>query len=118
MLPPLGEAYGQPGASLLDDVRDGVGHVIDVLGVERGDADAAGVDGVDRVFRAQPLYLPLAQPGIREHAALREDEAEIGARYTRVDFLDQLLAHGLDALAHGTQLAIPQAAQLRAGEHA
>src|SRR5690606_27448029 len=38
---------------LAEYVRDGVGDVVDVARIEGGDADAAGLDGVDGVFAAQ-----------------------------------------------------------------
>src|SRR5688572_20808701 len=47
-------------SGLADYLGNGVGDVLDVLRGERGDADAAGLDGVDRVFLAQPAHLLLA----------------------------------------------------------
>src|ERR1041385_669244 len=103
--------------SLLDDLRDRVGDVVDVAGGESGDADAAGVDGVDRVFLAQAPYLLLAEAGVGEHAALAQHEAEVRRRYAFLDLLDQQLAHRLHAVAHNAQLAVPQASEIRRTEH-
>src|SRR3954469_16081239 len=52
----------QPPA-LLNDFGDRLRDVVDVAGVERGDTDAPGLDGVDGVFLAQPLHLLLAEAG-------------------------------------------------------
>src|SRR2546421_1682628 len=109
---------GSGRAGILPDYfRDRVGDVVDVLRVERGDTDAAGVDGVDGKFLAQAPHLLAAQAGVREHAALLEHELEVAARRLGVDQVDEALAHRLDPLAHRADLALPQAAQLRAVQH-
>src|SRR5438034_10384253 len=98
-------------AALLNDFGDRFRYVIDVAGVERGDADAAGLDRVDRVILTQALHLLLGQAGVREHAALSQDEAEIGARRALLDLAHQVEAHALDAIAHDTQFLLPLRAQ-------
>ena len=59
------------------DRRHRPGHGVEVVLVECGHADAAGVQAVDAEFAAQALHLCGAQPGVAEHALLRGDEAEV-----------------------------------------
>src|SRR5689334_12259095 len=103
--------------ALLDDLRDSLGDVVDVLRVERGDADAAGLDGVDRVVLAQAQDLILRQAGVREHAALGDDVPEFRLRRPLLDLRDEVQAQALDAIAHGAELLVPQRAQFGRGEH-
>src|SRR5207302_8243574 len=103
---------------LLNDLGDRLRDVVDVAGVERGNADAPCLDGVDRVLLAQPLHLFLGEARVGEEAALREDEAEIDARRALFDPAHELASHVLDALAHGAEFLVPLRAQLRRREHA
>src|SRR3954463_960226 len=105
--PPYQGANGR----LRDHFRDRFGDVFDVAGIQRGDADAAGLDGVDGVLLAQALHLVLGEARVGEHAALLEDEAPVhlGAL---LDVCGELEAHALDAVAHGAELLFPLGAQL------
>src|SRR5205814_4723340 len=57
-------------------VRD----IVDVAGIECGDAYSAGIDRVYRKFAAQARNLVRAQPGIGEHPQLLEHKTEIAVR--------------------------------------
>src|SRR3954469_6283881 len=107
--------YGRD-STLLNYLGDRVGNVADVAGVERRDADAAGFDRVDRVVLAQALHLLLGEPGVGEHAALLQDEAEIRVRHALLDVAHEVEAHALDAIAHRAELLLPLGAQLAGGE--
>src|SRR5262245_32334988 len=102
----------QTSTRLADYLCDCVCAVVDVLAIERGDADTAALDGIDRVLLAHAQHLILGQAGIGEHAALAQDEAPVGAGYAALDAIDQGLAHQLDAVAHGAQLLVPELLQL------
>src|SRR5205085_11354615 len=100
------------------DLGNRLRDVVDVAGVERGDADAPGLDGVDRVLLAQSLHLLLAEARIGEEATLCDDGAEIDARRALLDLGDELAPHLLDALAHRAELLVPECAELGRGEYA
>src|SRR5947209_1961366 len=106
-----------PQPELLYDGGDRLGDVVDVLGIERGDADAAGLDGVDRVILAKAQDLIFGQARVREHAALGDDVAEFRLRRVLLDLRDEVEAQALDAIAHGAELLVPHRAQLGRGEH-
>src|SRR5437016_1588242 len=104
-------------AGLNDHLRNRVGCVIDVLRVQGGDANASAFDRIDRVFRAQPLDLLSREARVREHATLPDHEAEVRIRADGSYFIDELVTHSLDALAHLTELGLPERAQLRRAQH-
>src|SRR6186997_2137393 len=57
-------------AILPNYLGNSIGDVVDVLAGERGHADAAGVDGVDRLVLAQAAHLVLGEAAVGKHAAL------------------------------------------------
>src|SRR4051812_47140032 len=79
---------------------DRVGHVFDVLRIERGNADAPRVDRIDRELVAKPPHLLAIESRVREHAALPRDEVEIDGRRTLGKLRHQRFPHRADAFAH------------------
>src|SRR6185503_15003208 len=80
-------------------------------------ADAPGVDGVDREFVAQPVHLRLAEPRIREHAALAAHEIEVLPRCPARELLHEQFAHLANTLAHAAEFHFPDLAQFGTGQH-
>src|SRR5690606_24150004 len=103
--------------ALREDFGDGGSHVIDIAAVQGCNANASAADGIDSVFVAQAVYLLSRQAGVREHATLAQYEIEILRHAVRLEFFDQLHAHGTDAFAHGGELIGPQGVELGRVQH-
>src|SRR5439155_20982947 len=89
------------GKNLGNRVRD----VVDVAGIECGDADSAGIDRVYRKFATQARNLVRAQPGIGEHAPLLEHETEIAIWNALGQRFDQGATIRENTRAHALELA-------------
>ena len=87
------------------------------MAIERGHADAAGVGAVNAKFAAQAQHLLFGQARVAEHADLLRHERHVLLHTGGLQAIDQFLAHGFDAHAHGAQLLFPLLAQGRGGEH-
>ena len=94
---------------LLDRGTHRLSHILDIMRVEAGHADAAILGHVDVPLVAEGGDLGLGQPGEAEHADLAGD---VGPGARGVEFLEvvaQGLAHLDDAAAHGAEVAFPLA---------
>lgn len=103
--------FAFPLPPLLDDGGNGVGDVVDVARVQRGEADASGADGVDAELGFQPFDLLGREPGVGEHATLIRHEGEVLRHAARLELLHQPGAHGADAVAHAGEFLFPLLAQ-------
>ncbi len=101
----------------LEHRRHGVSHIVDVAAVEARHAHAAGAHQIDGELFAQAIYLLRGEAGVAEHAALVDEVAEIAARHLGAQYLEQLLAHRLDAGAHLGHFIDPHCVQLGLAHH-
>src|SRR6478672_9615394 len=101
----------------LEDRRDRIRDILDVLRIECRDADATGIDRVNREFVAQAINLLAVQAGVRKHSALPANELEVAIGNAFREFFHHRSAHFPDSLAHPAELDVPDFAQLGIGEH-
>ena len=95
-----------------NDIIDGVGKVLDVLGVETGHGDASVIGQVDVVLLLQDLDLGGSQACEGEHSNLI-DNVVPGTRGTQgQQLLVQSLAHSNNTVGHLGQVLLPLAVQL------
>src|SRR5687767_678572 len=71
-----------------DDFRDGFRHEIHVGGVQRGNADASAIHGIDGLL-PKPSNRVFREPRVRKESALARDEAEINAGNARLHAFHQ-----------------------------
>src|SRR5580700_2020846 len=60
-----------------EDMRDGLREILEILGAQAGDIDAAVVGHVDMALGADPQHLLDVETQEREHALLLRDESEV-----------------------------------------
>lgn len=93
------------------DLVEGLGDVVDVVGVEAGNRDSSVSGHVDGVLFLELLDLLGAETSISKHTDLGGEVTPVVSAAVILQFLDHARPHLLDSTRHVQQVLVPAGSQ-------